>query len=401
MKKLGVFVIALSIAAGTLAQSQSEGRNSFFSRMAEKGILNHMDVGVNVGTLGIGIDVAMPVGDYVRVRAGYNYMPRFTINSDFNIETSNGGSIQKFFDKKDRINYYLNQYEIDLDQPEFKIYKDALEQINEVELKDHVTMGLKPNIHQFKFLVDVLPFKNNKHWSFTAGFFVGPSHVGDACNHEDETRLLQFVNAYNTFYTEYLGSGRNLAGHGEITKLTEIFTENGMAGFSLGKFEDGDLAMMRPGEDGRVRAEMRVNKFRPYLGFGYNTHLSKDKKWNLNVDAGILFLCGAPSVYVDNVYKIDKRWSADAWETKEEWEAWKNEQLDPYVENYDIVRYNDNYDYSNPDAQPMYLVDEPLNHVDMVHDLHDIHGKVGNMVNTISKFKVYPNASVTFSYRLF
>ena len=44
---------------------------------------------------------------------------------------------------------------------------------------------------------------------------------------------------------------------------------------------------------------------------------------------------------------------------------------------------------------------ELRNHVDMVHDLHDIPGKVGNMVHTVSKFKVYPNASVTFSYRLF
>ena len=59
--------------------------------MKDKNIFNHMDVGVNVGTMGIGIDVAMPVGDYVRIRAGYNYMPRFTINSDFNVETRSGG----------------------------------------------------------------------------------------------------------------------------------------------------------------------------------------------------------------------------------------------------------------------------------------------------------------------
>ncbi len=394
--------MALSLTAGATAQSGAGGQ-SFCSMLAEKNILNHMDVGVNVGTLGIGIDVAVPVGDYVRVRAGYNYMPRFNINTKFEIGTSNGGSIQKFIDKKDRINYYLDKFEIDLDDPEFSAYKSAVEHLNEVALKDYVTMGLKPNLHQFKFLVDVLPFKNNKHWSFTAGFFVGPSDVGDAINNGDDTRLLQFVNSYNTFYTEYLANGRNFAGHGEVDKLTEIFTENGMAGFSLGKFADGDLAMMRPGDDGRARAEMRVNKFRPYLGFGYNTHLSRDKKWNMNVDAGILFLCGAPSVYVDNVYKIDKRWGRDAWNTKEEWEAWKSEQIDPSVENYDIVRYNEDFDYEigPTEDNQMYLVDKPLNHVDMVHDLHDIPGKVGNMVNTISKFKVYPNASVTFTYRLF
>ncbi len=31
----------------------------------------------------------------------------------------------------------------------------------------------------------------------------------------------------------------------------------------------------------------------------------------------------------------------------------------------------------------------------------DIPGKVGDMVHKVKNFKVYPNASVTFSYRLF
>ena len=77
MKKLGVFLISLFMTAAVPAQD----KGSLSSRLAQKGILNHMDVGVNAGTLGIGIDVAVPVGNYVRLRAGYNYMPRFTINS--------------------------------------------------------------------------------------------------------------------------------------------------------------------------------------------------------------------------------------------------------------------------------------------------------------------------------
>jgi hypothetical protein len=36
-----------------------------------------------------------------------------------------------------------------------------------------------------------------------------------------------------------------------------------------------------------------------------------------------------------------------------------------------------------------------------VHDLHDTPGKVGRTINTISKFKVYPNISIGISYRLF
>ena len=84
MKKFSIFLSMLSFAACMLAQDKT-------SVVKDKNIFNHMDVGVNVGTMGIGIDVAMPVGDYVRIRAGYNYMPRFTINSDFNVETRSGG----------------------------------------------------------------------------------------------------------------------------------------------------------------------------------------------------------------------------------------------------------------------------------------------------------------------
>ena len=64
------------------------------------------------------------------------------------------------------------------------------EMISGVELKDKVSMGMRPSMHQFKLLVDVLPFKNNKHWSLTTGIFVGPAQVGDACNKDQEMPLL-------------------------------------------------------------------------------------------------------------------------------------------------------------------------------------------------------------------
>ena len=395
MKKLGVFLFALSMATGALAQEESEGKATFFSRLAEKGILNHMDVGVNVGTVGIGIDVAMPVGDYVRVRAGYNYIPRFNFHSDFNIETNNGNA-SNLWEKVGKINDKLVEYNIDLNAPGFEKYKEMYDKFQSAELRDHVTMGLRPNVHQFKFLVDVMPFKTNKHWSFTAGFFVGPSNIGDACNLERETLILEGINAYNELYASYPNEGIGNMGvrlrpTNSIQTTDDPFYRYGLAGFNLGTFEDGTKAMMVPGEDATVRAEMKANKFRPYLGFGYNTHLSKDKKWNLNVDAGILFLCGAPCVYVDNVYKI----SAGDVRFDENGNYLGGIGFDSDYNYYgDIVRWN-------PDEYMYEPCGEMVHHVDMIHDLHDVPGKVGSMVNTISKFKVYPNASVTFSYRLF
>ena len=64
-------------------------------------------------------------------------------------------------------------------------------------------MGMSPSLHQFNFLVDVMPFKNNKHWSFTGGFFAGSSIVGNACNIGKDTPVMQLINAYNDFYVDY------------------------------------------------------------------------------------------------------------------------------------------------------------------------------------------------------
>ena len=393
MKKLGIFLLSVSLTAAISAQ--------------DKNILNHMDVGVNVGTLGVGIDVAVPVGDYVRIRAGYNYMPRITFHSDFPIETSKGGFGQtalKYFNKnKDKVADILSKPPFD--QPKYQRYTELFGKLSDVELRDYVTMGLKPTFHQFKFLVDVLPFKNNKHWSFTTGFFVGPSDIGSACNLDKETSILEGVLAYNEMYLEVC-SERFPAAQLKVdgVDILQKMKEAGVAGFPLGYFDEENRykAMMVPDEDATVHAEMEVNKIRPYVGLGYNTHLSRNKKWNLNVDAGVLFLCGTPSVYVDNVYCIDvKR------------ETVLKDSYDSEWNNYDVVHPNMSYiNYINDGNEPdpnqtfwLYDKDDPSKfrqHVDLVHDLYNMpNGKVRDMVNTISKFKVYPNLSVTFSYRLF
>ena len=387
MKKLGVFLFALFMVAAVSAQDNK----SLSSRMAEKNIFNHMDVGVNVGTMGIGVDVAVPVGDYVRIRTGYNYMPRFTINSKFNIGTRNG-SISNIAEKAGKIDEKLTKYGIDINSSGLEEYKEKLDKFRNVEQKDYVQMELRPSLHQFKFLVDVMPFKNNKHWNFTAGFFVGPSIVGDACNQEDETLILEGINEYNSLYVNYPEHGiKGAYLHYDGKAKDDPFYKYGVAGFPLGKFSDGDVAMMIPDKDATAKAEMSVSKIRPYLGFGYNTSLSSNKKWNMTIDAGVMFFCGAPKVYVDNVYKFDGN-------------SIRFDETGNYLggigfdvdDNYygDIIRWN-------PKTYEYEPAGELRNHVDLVHDLHDIKGKVGNMVNTISKFKVYPNVSVTVSYRIF
>ena len=397
-----LFVLSLSVAA------QGQERRNMFSCMAERNILNHLDVGINVGTVGVGIDVALPVTDYARIRLGYNYVPRINFHSHFPIETRDGRSLASQLKDID-IEKEIQGAGFDIHNlPEgAQNYVTMFNQIRD-DLSDDVTMGLKPNFSHFKFLVDVMPFKRNKHWSFTAGIFVGSSVVGEADNLERETKILQGVNAYHGLYIQYANKGFD----GEGTYLfwggdmrNDTFFRRGVAGFPLGRFSDGEKAMMIPGEDATVHAEMEVSKVRPYVGLGYNTHLSRNKRWKLNVDAGVLILCGTPRVYVDNVYKIDDGelvLDVDNDYSYVSGMGFLSEyipEFDPkiYDNRYygDIVRFNDEtweYDY----------VGNLQNHVDLIHDLHDIpSGKVRDMVDLARKLKVYPNLSVTFSYRIF
>lgn len=391
MKKLGILVLLLSAAAAIQAQD----KKSLFTCMAQKNILSHMDIGVNVGTVGVGIDVAVPVTNYVRIRAGYNYMPRFTIHSDFPIETRQGSissAIQKL--KGIDLKQMLIDQGIDIEQPKFKEIREDFDKFGNITPKDYVTMDLKPNLSQFNFLVDIMPFKN-KHWSFTAGFFYGSERLGEALNQSQETQLLEAVTTYNKYYVRVCSQDGILGDGNGFPKFDNEFIDRGVAGFKLGKFKDGDLAIMIPGEDGMVQAEMKVNKMRPYVGLGYNTNLSHNKRWKLNVDAGVLIRCGKPSIYVNNVYKIDKQWDDSTWgkEQEEAYKAWVANQHDNYC--YDIIRPNED--------EADFVVDEPLKTIDMINDLdlNSIPGKVGDMTRLISKFKVYPNLSVTVSYRLF
>ena len=387
MKKSGVFLFAITLTATISAQ--------------DKNILNHLDVGVNVGTVGVGIDVAVPLGNYVRLRAGYNYIPRINFHSNFPIETNNGSISSAMQNLKGvDLKKMASGMGLDLDNPAFKEVKDDFDKFSGITPKDYVTMNLQPSLHQFKFLVDVMPFKN-KHWSFTAGFFAGPSNVGSAINASEETQLLEAVTTYNKYYVR-ICKDEGIVNGNHVESIEKAFKDRGVAGFPLGYLENGNKAMMIPNEDGTARAELEISKIRPYVGCGYNTHLSRNKKWNLNVDAGVLILCRKPSIYVDNIYSIDR----NAPKTYEDSYGipWNN---------YDIVHPNMDYinylnDGGEPDPNQSEWIcdrDDPskfLQHVDLMRDLHDMpNGKVRDMVNTISKFKVYPNLSVTVSYRLY
>ena len=314
---------------------------------------NHMDLGVNVSSTGIGADIAMPVGDYVRMRAGVTYMPKFRFNSNFGVDFMG-----------------------DMDDDKMRRMQDMMTNFIGEPMRSDIDMQMKPKWTQFKFLVDIMPFKNNKHWNVTLGFYVGPSTVGEALNDPSGTSTLVGINMYNNMYIKackgepmfkYEDSNGRIHSL-DVDGLADRLIETRMMGAPMGTFPDGTKAVMVPDKNNQAKAELSVSKFRPYLGIGYTTALSRDKRFKLAADAGVMFMGGSPSVFIDNVYRVDSN------------------------EPYDMV-YWDNENFKWGQQEPM--------RIDLTRDVSDVPGKVGDMVSTIKKFKCWPVLGVTFSYRLF
>lgn len=375
------------IVSALLMTSLGVSAQTIFS---EKKMFNRLDLSVTAGTTGIGFDFATPVGDYVQLRAGAVFMPTIKKNMNFGIDVSKDG-----------------EREISSEQNASRFDKMAnlLEGMTGIRAQDHVTMVGTSHLNNFKFMVDVFPFRN-KHWHITAGFFLGSSQIGTAINAVEDAQSLVAVNMYNKLRNRILAREPMMSAEvdgktwGAIEfsdyrveqEAMEKFEGYGSMGMRVGyyshdivaendvyydmdvyqssdlnslfdddnpmtpvpthkkgdiKYHKGDVIhhkgdpyKMLPDEDNTVSATAKVNKFKPYLGFGYGGPITKDKRTSISFDAGMIFWGGSPKIITHDG-------------------------------------------------------------VDLVNDLYDLNGKVRNYVNLIKGFKVYPEISVRITHTLF
>lgn len=145
IKHLLVIFAAAFTATGAAAQEEED-----------KNIFNHLSVGVTAGTPGFGADAAMPICNYVQVRAGFTMMPKFKFSTELELN----------------------------DVP--NVADAYIPDIVDVEAKIGFTNG--------KLLFDIFPFKKSA-FHITAGAYFGGGSVIKAYNKEDG--LLQDVADYN------------------------------------------------------------------------------------------------------------------------------------------------------------------------------------------------------------
>ncbi|MBO7051121.1 MAG: hypothetical protein J6W24_00410 [Prevotella sp.] len=196
---------------------------------AESNIFNHLGAGLEVGTTGIGFEVAAPITDYVQVRAGMAIMPSFKVKDikvNVNVDDRQWSELQT-------VTGYQG------DRP------------TNVKLDTKVTKA------DFKLLFDVFPFRKSS-FHVTAGFYAGKS---------------QLLDVYTT---------NNADAFQAITEYNEMVDATDQIGVQV-----GDYLLTPNGE--RVRGFVKVKGFKPYVGFGFGRAIPKKTRLAFAFDLGVQF----------------------------------------------------------------------------------------------------------------
>lgn len=295
--------------------------------MIQHNLLNHLSIGAEVGTLGLGLDLALPVTEWARIRTGVSYFPKFSVPLDFSITSYRDGAINA---------------------GNFAKMQEIMEGITGIKVDENVDMEGKPNLFNFKFLIDIYPIQSDRRWRVTTGFYIGSSTIARAQNTIYEMPSLLAMNIYNRFYDFLVNDkyfdeplyGDFYLDPDQAMILREKMEKQGEMGIHVGDFKDGTPYMMKPDEDGLVKARALVNRFRPYIGVGFGSSLNKKNNLYFDVDLGMMMWGGRPQIMTHQ-------------------------------------------------------------NVDLTNDVVDITGKPGDYINTIKKFAVYPVLTFRISYNLF
>ena len=375
MKKAMILLAMTSLGIPSMAQTETtqqvpvlNEKHSEYIPVAqywkEHNIFQHLDVSVSAGTTGIGIDLASPIGEYFQLRAGFDYMPRFTAKMKFDVMIGDQPARQ----------YDANGNRI---ETSFDRMQVMLHDFTGVIADDHVDMIGKPTMNNVKLLLDFFPFKNNKHWHVTAGFYWGPSKFAEAVNSTESMNSLIALSIYNNLYDKsYIHINGDENGNHPPQYILQVpdpddpdgkmmpvsldpqieqrFLVFGRMGFHLGDYArdiydsngnllhaKGDPYIMEGDDNNMVKVTAKSNSFKPYLGIGYRGRLVKNRDdWKISVDAGVMFWGGKPDLYLHDG-------------------------------------------------------------INLTEDITNIKGQVGDYVDLFKKFTVFPNLSVRFTKTLF
>lgn len=283
-KGFGRFTNNLSGSWGNIKLRSSNYWDNVRTWCIEHDVADHLDVGLSIGDMGLGLEVKTPATKWVDVRAGVDWMPRFKVSMNFYLTSYVDG-------------HYTSSY--------FKKIAQMVYDVTGIEMDNKVHMYGVGSMVNFKLLADVYPVPSNRHWYITAGFYAGTSKIGRAYNAYEEKPTLVGMNVYNRGYDYFTNlqdifnvplGNNSYMDPDMVEKLQDRFRQYGRLGVHIGDFKNGTPYVMEPSPDGTVTAKAFVNHFKPYIGAGYSTDIDKEGKWHFGVDLGMLIWGGAPEI---------------------------------------------------------------------------------------------------------
>ena len=183
-----------------------------------------------------------------------------------------------------------------------------MESFTGYRVDNKIEMIGEPTFNNAKLLVDVFPFTNKK-WHFTAGFYWGGSRIAKAYNSAEDVATLTAINMYN-----YIADKVEAAYADELNPFNDVVMFKYHGGNIIlppaiadkihefvGKyghmgFQLGDY-WLTPDENNMVKANAHTNSFKPYLGFGYGNATPKaGKRYGYMLECGMMFWGGSPNV---------------------------------------------------------------------------------------------------------
>lgn len=388
-KKTSILTLAVCLTAvAGKAQIVDDNARTFIADDYVKPF-SHLDLGLSVGTVGYGLELSAPLASFARVRTGFHYLPGIEVSMNFGIQVSKDPDrSQSKFEKMQGLLESLTGRKVDrqidmIGKPVNFWNWDVLVDFYPLRNNKHwhvtagfylgksriakaynttedmtslLAVGMYNNMYD-KLVNDYT--KNNPSWKYETSLidfgdmadvsFNDPVLMEKLQRKFDKTgRMGVHVGNYvrDAYYPEdvYIQVSDYdddvLDEDGNPMEITRDVLVHRKGDVIEGRAK-GDPYIMEPDENGMVKADLRVNSFKPYLGIGYEGRLSKrDDRYKVAVDCGVLFWGGSPSV-----------------KTHEG--------------------------------------------VDLANDVENIGGKVGRYVEVIDKFKVYPVVSVRLTRRLF
>lgn len=216
---------------------------------AEKNIFNHLGMGLEVGTTGIGFEFATPITDYVQVRAGMAIVPSFKVKNisvDLNVDDAQWQDLQT-------ITGYNGDKPTD------------------------IKIDAKATKTDFKLLFDIFPFKKSS-FHFTAGFYAGKSQLLEVYTNNNQ-EALSAITEYNEM--DYSP---------DITDPSTRHIDQ-LIGVNV-----GDYFLTPNGK--QIKGFVKVKGFKPYLGIGFGRAVPKKTRLAFACDMGVQFW-STPKFYID------------------------------------------------------------------------------------------------------